>query len=277
MTKEKVVRYFTFISDCKAMLRRGDTGDWIGSFIGHGGAVWSCSLNATASLAATGSADFSAKIWNVFNGSEIISISQSHIVRSVCLSRTDEGKFLLSANNKRQVLIYDICSYESRKYLIIPHILRFYVLNIHFSFIAVYSFAGHEKNIRKVLWLNEDKCVATLSEDNSLRLFDVNRQDQEMCKITLPSVPTDAELWIRDDLTVDILVAAGKTAQVHKIDFRNWSSALTKTFNLPSTVCSAAFNPSGGMLVCGCEDNLIYQLDAETQNVLGELLILLWY
>ncbi|VDL59431.1 unnamed protein product [Hymenolepis diminuta] len=232
--------------DCKAMLRRGDTGDWIGSFIGHGGAVWSCSLNTPASLAATGSADFSAKIWSVYNGQEILSIPQSHIVRSVSLSRCDEGKYLLSANNKRQVLIYDLSAPE----------------------IPVCTFPGHEKNIRKVLWINNDTCVATLSEDKAIRLFDVQCQDKEFCKIELPNIPMDAELWIRDDLTVDMLVAVGRTAQVFKFDFRNWSSALITTFNLPSPVCSAAFNHNADMLVCGSEDNLIYQLDAESQNVL---------
>ena len=50
------------------------------------GAVWSCVLDPTATLAATGSADFSAKIWDALTGLEKASLQHKHIVRTCCFS-----------------------------------------------------------------------------------------------------------------------------------------------------------------------------------------------
>jgi WD40 repeat protein len=55
---------YLLISSCKdgnPMLREW-TGDWIGTFIGHKGAVWSSKISRDTSKAVSGSADFTAYV-----------------------------------------------------------------------------------------------------------------------------------------------------------------------------------------------------------------------
>eukprot|EP01025_Chloroclados_australasicus_P034988 TRINITY_DN3571_c0_g1_i1.p1 TRINITY_DN3571_c0_g1~~TRINITY_DN3571_c0_g1_i1.p1 ORF type:complete len:321 (+),score=19.81 TRINITY_DN3571_c0_g1_i1:124-1086(+) len=92
--------------DGQPMLRKGDTGEWIGTFQGHKGAVWSCVLNYPALLAATGSADFSARVWDALSGEEKLTFQHSHIVRSVEFA--EHSDHLLTGSQDKKLLIYDI-------------------------------------------------------------------------------------------------------------------------------------------------------------------------
>jgi WD40 repeat protein len=73
---------------------------------GHKGAVWSAKLDSPALRAATGSADFSAKLWDALSGDQLLDFNCSHIVKSVDFSPCN--KQLLCAGKFKKLKIFDL-------------------------------------------------------------------------------------------------------------------------------------------------------------------------
>jgi serine-threonine kinase receptor-associated protein len=77
--------------DKHPQIRHGESGDWIGSFHGHKGAVWSAKVDKlTRTLAATASGDFSAKLWCLTTGKELHDFKHKHVVKSIDFSVNSE-------------------------------------------------------------------------------------------------------------------------------------------------------------------------------------------
>lgn len=90
------------------MLRDGATGDWIGTFQGHKGAVWACVLNDPAFVAATASADFTARVWNAVSGEEAHQFPHKHIVRTTAFEKGQTATRLVTGGAERILRIFDL-------------------------------------------------------------------------------------------------------------------------------------------------------------------------
>jgi serine-threonine kinase receptor-associated protein len=88
------------------MIRDGTTGDWIGTFSGHKGAVWSCQLDATGSLAATASGDFSVLVWDAITGERLREFAHKHIVKTCVFSPS--SRLLATGGHEGLLRIFDL-------------------------------------------------------------------------------------------------------------------------------------------------------------------------
>ncbi|XP_014256554.1 serine-threonine kinase receptor-associated protein [Cimex lectularius] len=218
--------------DGKPMLRQGDTGDWIGTFEGHKGAVWGVAINKEATKAASGAADFNAKIWDALTGGELLSIPHKHIVKSVHFS-TDSTHLATGSNEK---------------------LLRIWDLNKPFT--AVQEFAGHTGGIRQMYYFRNDTRLVSCSDDKTVRVWDVS-SGKEVEKLEFQSVPNSIE--VSPDGQV-ITVVSG-----YNVSF--WDSeSLTKIneFTVPTPVNSASLHMDKTIFVCGGDDFKMYKMDYKT-------------
>ncbi|KAL4855971.1 Serine-threonine kinase receptor-associated protein [Chlorella vulgaris] len=222
--------------DGQPMLRNGETGDWVGTFQGHKGAVWSCVLNDAAVIGATGSADFTARVWNATTGDELHQFQHKHIVRTVSFARGDSAWQLCTGGAEKLLRIFDLQRPDA----------------------APMELSKAHDNIRVTHWVADNKqlLVSYLDKPNvdvwDVRTGGVVRSLESKGTVTSIEVTPCGRF---------IVTADGK-----QVDFRDGT-----TFELlKSHACSeyevesASFSPERGRFVCGGSDMWVRLHDYET-------------
>eukprot|EP00759_Apiculatamorpha_spiralis_P003976 PhF_6_TR12257/c0_g1_i1/m.19421/K13137/STRAP, UNRIP; serine-threonine kinase receptor-associated protein len=137
---------FWFVSSChdgKPMLRNGETGDWVGTFEGHKGAVYCSAIDGTATKVVTASGDYSAKVWSCLDGTNTHTWAHPHYVKSCDW----KGNQIMTGSFDRNVRIYDANNYDS----------------------APQSFSAHDSVVKAVYFTEQG--IITASE-TFIRLWD---------------------------------------------------------------------------------------------------------
>ena len=133
------------------MLRDGNSGDWIGTFEGHTGAVWSAKLNSFATRAATGSADSSAKVWNSVTGDLMATFAHKKPVRTVDFR--PDSLCLATGGYEAVVRLFDLQRPDAE-----PRLLQM---------------PGYTSRIKKLVWSPDGRQLYMGSDDGLLRVWDV--------------------------------------------------------------------------------------------------------
>lgn len=218
--------------DGKPMLRQGETGDWIGTFEGHKGAVWGVALNRCATIAASGSADFTAKLWDAVTGEVTFTFDHEHIVK--CVNFNGDDTLILTASNEKLIRVFDLNRPDCG---------------------PLERLSAHSGSIRHAVFLNNHR-VVSVSDDCTMRIFD-RISGREVQKIDFPCVPNSLELS-RDGTTLTI-------AHDSNISFFT-TDTLRKIHEhpVPTKCYSASLSPSRSSFVCGGEDLKVYKFDFQS-------------
>ncbi|KAK3070602.1 hypothetical protein LTS18_015059, partial [Coniosporium uncinatum] len=264
---------YYIISACKdnnPMLRDGITGDWIGTFIGHKGAVWQARLSSDATLAATGSADFSAKVWDTHTGEALHTLQHNHIVRAVAFPNQPRPQILATGGFEKKLRIFDLSRGGSThtspeddentapaspppSYEIGPGV--------------------HEGTIKSIVWGNDLNILTTASDDKRIRWWDL-RSRTPIAEHAVDGLVGSCEL---DTSSADgnppggiLSVAAGKT--VYFFDGGR-PGDLIKSVKTPQEVASVAVHSGQRRFVTGGGADTwvrVWDLDEEKELEMGK-------
>lgn len=228
-------------SDRLPMVRDGVSGDWIGTFAGHKGAVWSCRLDPSGSLAATASGDFSVKVWDAITGQSLWDFQHKHIVKSCDFS--PNSKKLATGGHEGVLRIFNLTDQKN---------MKTNVLTIDHNKVV----------ITKVAWWT-DEIVLAAGSDGGIRFWLVDEPTEPMNLLKVDAEVRDMELLKTSSGQEILTVAAGN--KVYFFDMTD--SKLLKTYPMPihfRDEGGATLHPSGKKFVAGGNDLWVRVFDFET-------------
>ncbi|KAI0557170.1 WD40-repeat containing protein [Gracilaria domingensis] len=269
--------------DGTPMLRDGISGDWIGSFVGHKGAVWGACISSDASLAATAGADFTARLWDAITGQCKTVLTQKHICKSVAFSA--DSSRLLTAGNTSSINIYDVAACEDTPVALLTpkdsinakHSVKLarYVNSGTNTVVSAVSNAQEEKvlsiwdvrsgNVERKLPLgaacksgeltSDGKILTVTGSDSTLSVYDLDKMERIM-QIDLPKHTESASLRYP---YMDMMVTGGQDLTVRRFEVAKDSTTVEKEANRGhhGPVWVVRFAPDGESYASGSDDGTI--------------------
>ncbi|KAJ5958543.1 uncharacterized protein N7479_005693 [Penicillium vulpinum] len=262
---------YYFISSCKdnnPMLRDGITGDWIGTFLGHKGAVWQARLSADAAISATAAADFSAKVWDTYTGECLHTLQHAHIVRAVAFPIQANPQVLATGGAEKKLRIFDLTRGGNSSTGSTPP-LPSSASPATENGVASYEIGAgvHGGTIKSIVWNQDYNVVTTAAEDRKIRWWDLRSRHpivEHSVEGTIGSCELNSLATRPNDAGI-LTVAAGKS--VYLFDGVQ-PGRLLKKVDYDYDVASAAVNSESGRLVTGSANDTwarVYDLNTDEE------------
>lgn len=263
-------------TDKQPMLRDGRTGDWIGTFGGHKGAVWSCRVDPTGNLAATASGDFSVKLWDAITGQVLRTWSAGHIMKAVAFT-PHASTWLATAGHEGLVRIFDLMA-TGKDGKSVGSDDPF--VTIEQEPVDDSSTSAKAKvMITKLQWQDDTHLMVGCS-DGTLRLWHVS--DMTTPPTLLQTLVTEADSEIRDleirsglpDGSTRLSVAAGKAVYFYQLSSSDNTWTHLKTIAMPvhfKDEGGVSLHPNGHVFCVGGSDLWVHVFDYDTEQELDTL------
>jgi len=241
-------------------IRNGETGDWIGHFEGHKGAVWSCKVDsATRTLAATASGDFSAKLWCSTTGKELYEFKHKHVVKTIEFSH--DTKQIATGCQDGLMRIYDTCTPEKEP--------------IELKVNTDADNGSYPSTPVKLLWVgeNEPNSIIIGKRNGHVEKWDLRQSTDKAAASMSASLCNDKSIAICDiennSNHNQLTVAIDK-----KIIFLNTNDlSIKKEYDMPKGMSFAneggvSLHPDGSKFIAGGSDLWLREFDCNNGEVL---------
>lgn len=284
---------FSSAKDNKPTVWYSINGERLGTYDGHGGAVWCLDPSWDTKHLITGSADNSAKLWDVETGNQLVNFETASAVRTCGFSYS--GKQFFYSTDKAmgqtcEIKFFDVNDALSggspSPYLTIP-VTDSKVTSAVWGPLDKYLITGHENGtvtkwcaktgesirnvqphkdkINDVQKSHDEMMIITASKDNFAKLFDIESMQVLKCYKTDRPVNSAAISPIRDQVVLgggqEAMEVTTTSTRIGKFDARFFHMIFEEEIGRVKghfgPINSLAFHPDGKSYSSGGEDGYI--------------------
>ncbi len=197
-----------------------------GTYNGHEGAVWALDVNFSSTLLLTGSADTTARLWDVQSGRQLFVFPHRAPVRSVGFAEGDQQILTVGDKSLGQdpmIFVWNLAADLERQEVEPAR----YIGRVN----------GHAGKINQALWGPSNTHIFSASDDSTVRVWDVE-SEEEVAQITDHTKGVNS-IEFSADKSMFITASLDQTARLYDTA----TLTLLKTFETDRPLNSAAVSP----------------------------------